>query len=167
MNSNVSSTQLHRSGDAFFKEADVISLVESDDENAARPKRGAGPSPAPDLEEDGPSKRSRTGGMDGPGAVASTSGGGGSAAGPTAPILLLLVGLPGSGKSTFARRLPSSAWLVVNQDTIHDGHPGSRKQCLTAAREGLREGRHVCIDRTNMTVEQRGDFLLLASEVWL
>ena len=82
------------------------------------------------------------------------------------PLLLLLSGMIGSGKSTFAAQLSGSTtsrWCNVCQDTVRDGKPGSRADVLYAALLGLRGGSHVCIDRTNMSVEQRAPFCNLAA----
>ena len=75
------------------------------------------------------------------------------------PRLLLLCGLQGAGKSTFASRLVPPTWDVVCQDTVSKGKPGSRPQCLAAVLRGLRAGKHVAVDRTHTSVEQRSDFL--------
>ncbi|KAL7095283.1 hypothetical protein ACP275_10G013800 [Erythranthe tilingii] len=82
-------------------------------------------------------------------------------------IVLLLVGLPGSGKSTFCdevvkvyRRRP---WVRVCQDTINKGKAGTKIQCLSAATNALKEGKNVIIDRCNINREQRADFLKLGS----
>ena len=51
------------------------------------------------------------------------------------PFVLLLIGIPGSGKSHFASRLEaeSNEQIVrVNQDTL-----GSLKRCITVARAAL------------------------------
>ncbi|EYU41929.1 hypothetical protein MIMGU_mgv1a002834mg [Erythranthe guttata] len=82
-------------------------------------------------------------------------------------IVLVLVGLPGSGKSTFCdevvkvyRRRP---WVRVCQDTINKGKAGTKIQCLSAATNALKEGKNVIIDRCNINREQRADFLKLGS----
>ena len=51
------------------------------------------------------------------------------------------------------------------QDTISGTQkPGSRQQCLTAARQSLQAGKSCIIDRTHVTREQRTDFLALARD---
>eukprot|EP00891_Asterochloris_glomerata_P006087 jgi/Astpho2/6087/Aster-04034 len=85
-----------------------------------------------------------------------------------APVVLLMVGPVGSGKSTFAGRLigqGQAQWVRVNQDTISGTQkPGSRQQCLAAARHILQAGKSCIIDRTHVTKEQRADFLALARD---
>ena len=58
----------------------------------------------------------------------------------TVPLLLVLVGIPGSGKSTFVQELLSGSptgaecaeWSRVSQDVL-----GSRGRCVRAAQVGL------------------------------
>ena len=58
----------------------------------------------------------------------------------TVPLLLVLVGIPGSGKSTFVQELLSGSptgagcgeWARVSQDVL-----GSRGRCVRAAQVGL------------------------------
>jgi hypothetical protein len=72
------------------------------------------------------------------------------------PVMLLLVGIPGSGKSKFAQALVQRGraagapcrWVAVNQDTAaKGGKRGTRQQCLTAAAAALTAGSSVIIDR--------------------
>jgi len=99
----------------------------------------------------------------------------------TPPVVLVLVGAPGSGKSTFAERLgppapagprasarasggglggrDASTWRRVCQDLL-----GSKDACIRAAVSCLDAGLSVVIDRTNYNVEQRGPWLKLAAE---
>jgi len=75
--------------------------------------------------------------------------------------MLLLVGIPGSGKSTVAHRLKNmnSNWVRVNQDDL-----GSRKACEKLARDSLKKGKSVIIDRCNFDIPQRNVWVKLASE---
>mmetsp|Transcript_38441 Transcript_38441/g.63701 ORF Transcript_38441/g.63701 Transcript_38441/m.63701 type:complete len:199 (-) Transcript_38441:322-918(-) len=89
-----------------------------------------------------------------------------SALPPSAPlqILLVLVGIPGSGKSTFARRVIADAtampmrmrWQRISQDVL-----GSRGSCIAAAQCALDAGDHLIIDRCNFNVLQREHWLNL------
>ncbi|KIK61564.1 hypothetical protein GYMLUDRAFT_42564 [Collybiopsis luxurians FD-317 M1] len=77
-------------------------------------------------------------------------------------IVLILVGLIGSGKSTFAAALEhhfSDQWRRCNQDEL-----GSRTQVEFLARNSLRAGLSVCIDRTNFDEKQRAHWVKIANE---
>jgi hypothetical protein len=98
--------------------------------------------------------------------VAAARGGGGNAGASadigSRPLFLLLSGVQGCGKSTFCAALPAAAWRRVNQDSVSNGKPGSRAQCLAACLAAARAGRHVAVDRTHLSAEQRADFVSLA-----
>ena len=83
------------------------------------------------------------------------------------PLVLLLSGLVGAGKSTFAAQLTSSSasrWRRVCQDCAGShGKPGSRSDVMQAALLSLRDGYHVVVDRTHLTVDQRKPFIALAT----
>lgn len=84
---------------------------------------------------------------------------------PTKPIVLVLSGAPGSGKSTFCASLPLDAWTIVNQDTAgKNGKPGTRQQCVERVISALAIKRNVAIDRCGLTLEQRETFVRLAFE---
>ncbi|GAC98874.1 hypothetical protein PHSY_006469 [Pseudozyma hubeiensis SY62] len=76
--------------------------------------------------------------------------------------LVVLSGLIGSGKSTFARALCQHYpnWRRCNQDELGDRHA-----VLYAARTALLAGHHVVIDRTNIDAKQRRTWLELAREL--
>jgi predicted kinase len=74
----------------------------------------------------------------------------------SAPCVIVLVGLPGSGKSTFSGMLNTDTWTVVNQDTL-----GSRKKCVRMAQTALQAGKRVVIDRTNIDCTQRAHWVHL------
>ena len=110
------------------------------------------------------------------------------------PILLMLCGAQGSGKSTFCNRLlqgdneaannnkdngnksrnvgddtntnDDRGVLYLCQDTIQNGKPGRIEKVVTAARSALQDaGRSVLIDRTHLEASQRSLFVSLAQEL--
>jgi aprataxin len=91
----------------------------------------------------------------------------------TMAVVLTLVGLPGSGKSSFSKTLasenrhsPDVDIILINQDSIKTSRngnktPGTREDCVKRFRsifcgtEKQERTQVVIIDRTNLTVEQR------------
>merc|ERR1711959_579061 len=74
----------------------------------------------------------------------------------TTQHLVVLVGLPGSGKSHAADLLVENGirWKRVCQDNL-----GNRGACVVDADHWLREGDSVVIDRVNFDKSQRSHFL--------
>ncbi len=64
--------------------------------------------------------------------------------------VLVMVGMPGSGKSTAAKQLAERGWARVNQDEM-----GTRKVCEARLEDALRAGRSVVVDRCNFDYQQR------------
>ena len=71
---------------------------------------------------------------------------------------IVIIGAPGSGKSTLSNRVFAAAgYEVINMDTL-----GSQAKCLKLTRAALQEGKSVVVDNTNPTVATRGKYLDLA-----
>ncbi|KAI3810954.1 hypothetical protein L1987_20643 [Smallanthus sonchifolius] len=80
------------------------------------------------------------------------------------PIVVILVGAPGSGKSTFCdhvMQVSTRPWVRVCQDTIGNGKAGTKAQCLAISSISLKDGKSILIDRCNLDKEQRADFIRL------
>ncbi len=89
------------------------------------------------------------------------------------PCLVVLVGPPGSGKSTWARRNGRGALHVSQDDLIdvitpdgfaHVYRPIYYEAENAVARAALRAGHTVIVDRTNRTRAHRRRWLLIARE---
>ncbi|KAM1597842.1 hypothetical protein EV1_032613 [Malus domestica] len=80
-------------------------------------------------------------------------------------VVVILVGAPGSGKSTFCEHVMRSSsartWVRVCQDTIKNGKAGTKAQCIESAMNALKDGKSVFIDRCNLEKEQRDEFVKL------
>ncbi|KIP08783.1 hypothetical protein PHLGIDRAFT_103760 [Phlebiopsis gigantea 11061_1 CR5-6] len=76
-------------------------------------------------------------------------------------IVLILVGLIGSGKSTFAEALQGylPTFRRCNQDEL-----GDRRAVEAAARSALEMGLSVTVDRTNFDASQRATWVRIARE---
>ena len=88
------------------------------------------------------------------------------------PILLILCGVQGSGKSTFSKRLVEldnrsqrQVWVHLSQDTINNGKPGKREAVEKMARDALLDGQSVVVDRMHLNAEQRSHFVQLAQSL--
>ncbi|KAJ2741278.1 hypothetical protein GGI20_005300 [Coemansia sp. BCRC 34301] len=76
-------------------------------------------------------------------------------------LLVLLVGPPACGKSTFAStHLAPLGFECVNMDTL-----GTRKKCTDAVKKALEAGRFVVVDNTNPDSTSRGSFIAIARHV--
>lgn len=72
--------------------------------------------------------------------------------------VLVLIGYPGSGKSTFATKTLEKLGVVrVNMDKL-----GNKAKCLQLAESMLEEGKSVVIDNTNPRPDSRAPFIDLA-----
>ena len=72
------------------------------------------------------------------------------------PLVVFLVGLPGSGKTLLCRILAQvrPAWIRISQDDL-----GSKEDCLRVLSQSLQAGQSVVIDRCNLSLVQRRKFL--------
>jgi len=76
----------------------------------------------------------------------------------TGQELVIMVGRPASGKSTFTKRFFVPAGYVhVNQDTLK-----TKDKCVKAAKEAVANGKSVVVDNTNPSESVRGEFLAIA-----
>ena len=80
------------------------------------------------------------------------------------PLLVVLVGLPGSGKSTLCATLtsllPPATLRVVCQDNLK-----TRAKCERIAKSTLSRSTSVIVDRTNVTESQRRHWYNIAEEL--
>ncbi|CAF0732418.1 unnamed protein product [Brachionus calyciflorus] len=75
--------------------------------------------------------------------------------------LVLLLGPPASGKSTFFKRyLQKHNYIHINRDILQ-----TQEKCMKAAEAGLKEGKSVCIDNTNPSKKVRSDYVSLAKKM--
>jgi len=77
-------------------------------------------------------------------------------------FVLILVGIPGSGKSHFASRLEGEMpqkFVRVNQDSLK-----TRKKCEDLCRRTLSQGKVAVVDRTNFDFSQRKTWIDIAGE---
>ncbi|VDL95352.1 unnamed protein product [Schistocephalus solidus] len=80
---------------------------------------------------------------------------------PTSPELLLMVGLPACGKSTFCKNhLEKLGYKIVSRDVT-----GTVEKCLKQVESFLSAGQSVVIDNTNVDVESRARFLAVAQSM--
>jgi len=72
--------------------------------------------------------------------------------------LVLFVGWPASGKSTFARTYFAPAgYAIVNQDTLK-----TKDKCIKVAKESLSQKKSTVIDNTNPQASTRAEYIKLA-----
>ncbi len=83
------------------------------------------------------------------------------AAAPPPADLILLVGLPASGKSTFYQRRFAATHRHVSKDLLRSARSREARQRELIA-EALREGRSVVVDNVNARVADRAPLIELA-----
>ena len=69
------------------------------------------------------------------------------------PVLIVLVGLPGSGKSTFCQKEEYKAYVRISQDEQ------GKLQHMMMFEDALEARRNIIIDRCNFNVDQRKRYL--------
>ncbi|KAH3743143.1 DNA 3'phosphatase [Pelomyxa schiedti] len=75
--------------------------------------------------------------------------------------MILFVGFPASGKSTFAKtHLIPKNYVHVNRDTL-----STQPKCLKAAKDALSSGSSVVIDNTNPSKANRAPYIKLAKDL--
>lgn len=81
-------------------------------------------------------------------------------------VMVIMCGIPGSGKSTFSASIVQSMepeyrakWVILNQDVLE-----SRKRVEEEAHRHLQLGYSVIIDRCNFDVAQRRHWIKLADK---
>lgn len=80
-----------------------------------------------------------------------------------APECVILVGLPGAGKSTFVRRRYPDH-LHVSKDNFPPGARNKQARQDAMLRAALAAGRSVAVDNTNVTVADRASIIGIARE---
>ncbi|CAG8490528.1 21222_t:CDS:10, partial [Racocetra persica] len=74
--------------------------------------------------------------------------------------MVILVGYPASGKSTFAKRwLVNDGYVHVNQDALK-----TKQKCIKACETALKENKSVVIDNTNPSIEGRKQYIDIAKQ---
>ncbi len=73
--------------------------------------------------------------------------------------MILLIGIPGSGKSLFFQNKLSADHIRVNLDMLK-----TRKREANLIDTCFAEGRDFCVDNTNLTREEREKYILIAKE---
>ena len=75
--------------------------------------------------------------------------------------VILLVGFPASGKSTFAKRyFQSKGYIIVNRDTLK-----TQEKCERTVVESLKAGQSVVVDNTNPSKDARAAYVKIAKAV--
>jgi predicted kinase len=91
------------------------------------------------------------------------------------PILLLLIGIPGSGKSTWLKSFDKTNYIIVNPDSIRKEVTGDISDVSQDAKvwqitkertvKALENGKNVILDATNVDTSRRREFIKDLPEV--
>ncbi len=74
--------------------------------------------------------------------------------------MILMIGPPASGKSTFTKKhLVPHNYVHINRDLLK-----TQEKCLKEAEDALKKGQSVCIDNTNPSKKVRADYISLAKK---
>ena len=77
---------------------------------------------------------------------------------PSNNEMIIMVGMPGSGKSTFVQKyIVQNNYCVINRDTF-----GTMKKCITECTYKMHEHKSIVIDNTNPSIDARKSFIDLA-----
>eukprot|EP01098_Paradermamoeba_levis_P011193 TRINITY_DN4778_c0_g1_i2.p1 TRINITY_DN4778_c0_g1~~TRINITY_DN4778_c0_g1_i2.p1 ORF type:complete len:173 (-),score=62.09 TRINITY_DN4778_c0_g1_i2:90-608(-) len=73
--------------------------------------------------------------------------------------VLLICGLPGSGKSTISKQLEGHGWIRINQDDL-----GTQDECKKLLEKALKHDKSVVLDRVNVHSKERKMWLNLSKK---
>ncbi|KAG8910663.1 hypothetical protein FRC01_006202, partial [Tulasnella sp. 417] len=80
---------------------------------------------------------------------------------PVKPEIVLFVGYPAAGKTSFYKRhFAPAGYVHVNQDTLK-----TKPKCLAAVREAIAKGQSCVVDNTNRDLATRADYHKLAHQL--
>jgi predicted kinase len=77
--------------------------------------------------------------------------------------MIVLIGIPGSGKSTFYEQRFASSHVLISKDRLPNRQRSARRQ-EAMVREAFTKGQSVIVDNTNPTRHDREVLFALASE---
>lgn len=83
---------------------------------------------------------------------------------PRPPELIILIGLPGAGKSSFYRARFADTHALLSKDLMRHTRRGKTNKLAQMARDLLTIGTNVVIDNTNVTRDSREALLFVARD---